>query len=155
MSSPPWPGLRQEKTELWLCAQSTQAWTHCCSTEEARPGPKWSGRDWIRCASRWGPTFPYLFRYTHTDTPIIAGMLLAKTIHDKEWNISLFRKRSETLGVPVGACKAALGMVALSSGIELVSGSGVLLLGEVGIGLGPNRGFLYMQINTVRRNLHK
>ncbi len=32
-------------------------------------------------------------------------------------------------------------MVALSSGIELVSGSGVLLLGEMGIGLGPNRGF--------------
>lgn len=35
-------------------------------------------------------------------------------------------------------------MVALSSGTELVSGSGVLLLGEVGIGLGPNRGFLLL-----------
>lgn len=55
----------------------------------------------------------------------------------------------------MGACNAELGMVALSSGTELVSGSGVLLLGEVGIGLGPIRAFLCIQINTVRRNLHK
>lgn len=53
----------------------------------------------------------------------------------------------ETLAVPVGACRAALGMVALSSGTELVSGSGVLLLGEVGIRLGTNRGFLCIQRN--------
>lgn len=58
-------------------------------------------------------------------------------------NIKIFK----TLAVPVGACRAALGMVALSSGTELVSGSGVLLLGEVGIGLGTNRGFLCIQRN--------
>lgn len=66
MTSPPCPDLRQEKTVPWLWAESTQAWTHCCSTEEARPGPKWSGSCWIRRWSRWGPTLPYLFRYTQT-----------------------------------------------------------------------------------------
>ena len=45
--------------------------------------------------------------------------------------------------VPVGACRAELGMVALSRGTELVSGSGVLLVGEVGMGLGGTRGFLW------------
>lgn len=57
----------------------------------------------------------------------------------------------KTLAVPVGACRAALGMVALSSGTELVSGSGVLLLGEVGIGLGINLGFLCMQIKDIKQ----
>ncbi len=66
MTSPPCPDLRQEKTVPWLWAESTQAWTHCWSTEEARPGPKWSGSCWIRRWSKWGPTLPYLFRYTQT-----------------------------------------------------------------------------------------
>lgn len=44
--------------------------------------------------------------------------------------------------VPVGACSAELGMVALSRGTVLVSGSGVLLVGDVGTGLGTTRGFL-------------
>lgn len=46
------------------------------------------------------------------------------------------------VSVPVGACMAALGMVALSSGTELVSGSGVLLVGDVGTGSEATRGFL-------------
>lgn len=37
---------------------------------------------------------------------------------------------------------AALGMVALSSGTELVSGSGVLLVGDVGTGSETKRCFL-------------
>lgn len=44
--------------------------------------------------------------------------------------------------VPVGACSAELGMVALSRGTVLVSGSGVLVVGDVGTGLGTTRGFL-------------
>lgn len=44
--------------------------------------------------------------------------------------------------VPVGACSADLGMVALSRGTVLVSGSGVLVVGDVGTGLGTTRGFL-------------
>lgn len=60
--SPPCPDFRQAKTVAWWWAESTQAWTHCWSTDEARPGPKWSGRCWIRCWSKWGPTFPYLFK---------------------------------------------------------------------------------------------
>lgn len=48
----------------------------------------------------------------------------------------------QTMLVPVGACIAALGMVALSSGTELVSGSGVLLVGDVGIGSEATRCFL-------------
>lgn len=51
-------------------------------------------------------------------------------------------------GVPVGACSAELGMVALSRGTVLVSGSGVLLVGDVGTGLGTTRGFLWMQTHT-------
>lgn len=46
--------------------------------------------------------------------------------------------------VPVGACSAELGMVALSRGTVLVSGSGVLLVGDVGTGLGTTRGFLWI-----------
>lgn len=60
--SPPCPDFRRAKTVAWLWAESTQAWTHCWSTDEARPGPKWSGSCWIRCRSKWGPTFPYLFK---------------------------------------------------------------------------------------------
>lgn len=45
--------------------------------------------------------------------------------------------------VPVGACSADLGMVALSRGTVLVSGSGVLVVGEMGTGSGTTRGFLY------------
>lgn len=45
--------------------------------------------------------------------------------------------------VPVGACSADLGMVALSRGTVLVSGSGVLVVGDVGTGLGTTRGFLF------------
>lgn len=45
--------------------------------------------------------------------------------------------------VPVGACSADLGMVALSRGTVLVSGSGVLIVGDVGTGLGTTRGFLF------------
>lgn len=42
----------------------------------------------------------------------------------------------------MGAWSAELGMVALSWGTVLVSGSGVLLMGDVGTGLGTSRGFL-------------
>lgn len=52
--------------------------------------------------------------------------------------------------VPVGACSAELGMVALSRGTVLVSGSGVLLVGDVGTGLGTTRGFLWIQTHTFR-----
>ena len=47
--------------------------------------------------------------------------------------------------VPVGAWSAEFGMVALSRGTVLVSGSGVLLVGDVGTGLGTTRGFLWIQ----------
>ena len=50
--------------------------------------------------------------------------------------------------VPVAACKAALGMMALSRGTVLVSGSGILLLGETGTGLGTTRGFLCSHRHT-------
>lgn len=39
-------------------------------------------------------------------------------------------------------------MVALSRGTVLVSGSGVLMVGDVGTGLGATRGFLYIQKHT-------
>lgn len=52
--------------------------------------------------------------------------------------------------LPVGACRAELGMVALSSGTVLVSGSGVLLVGDVGAGLGTTLGFLCTNIHTLR-----
>lgn len=58
--------------------------------------------------------------------------------------------RSVGSRVPVGACSAELGMVALSSGTVLVSGSGVLLVGDVGTGLGTTRGFLWIQTHTIR-----
>lgn len=44
--------------------------------------------------------------------------------------------------LPVGACMAELGMVAASWGTVLVSGSGVLVVGEVGGGFSKVRGFL-------------
>lgn len=47
--------------------------------------------------------------------------------------------------IPVGACSAELGMVALSRGTVLVSGSGVLVVGDAGTGLGTTRGFLCIQ----------
>lgn len=50
-----------------------------------------------------------------------------------------------TTVLPVGACSAELGMVALSWGTVLVSGSGVLLVGDVGTGLGSTRGFLCLR----------
>lgn len=50
--------------------------------------------------------------------------------------------------VPVGACSADLGMVALSRGTVLVSGSGVLVVGDVGTGLGTTRGFLFDKKHT-------
>lgn len=52
--------------------------------------------------------------------------------------------------LPVGACRAELGIVALSRGTVLVSGSGVLLVGEVGAGLGTSLGFLCTSIYTQR-----
>lgn len=50
--------------------------------------------------------------------------------------------------VPVAACKAVLGMVALSRGTVLVSGSGILLLGETGTGLDTTRCFLCSHRHT-------
>lgn len=41
-------------------------------------------------------------------------------------------------------------MVALSRGTVLVSGSGVLLVGDVGTGLVTTRGFLWIQTHTSR-----
>lgn len=55
--------------------------------------------------------------------------------------------------VPVGACRAELGMVALSVGTVLVSGSGVLLVGDVGTGLAATRGFLWKRQTCTLRNL--
>lgn len=49
---------------------------------------------------------------------------------------------SRPLLLPVGACMAELGMVAASWGTVLVSGSGVLVVGEVGGRLSKVRGFL-------------
>lgn len=44
--------------------------------------------------------------------------------------------------VPVGAWSAERGMVALSRGTVLVSGSGVLVVGDVGTGFCVTLGFL-------------
>lgn len=44
--------------------------------------------------------------------------------------------------LPVGACMAELGIVAASWGTVLVSGSGVLVVGEVGAGFSNVLGFL-------------
>lgn len=44
--------------------------------------------------------------------------------------------------LPVGTCIAELGIVAASCGTVLVSGSGVLVVGEVGAGFSDIRGFL-------------
>lgn len=49
----------------------------------------------------------------------------------------------------MGACSAELGMVALSWGTVLMSGSGVLLVGDVGTGLGITRGFLCLNIHMI------
>lgn len=105
---------------------------------------------WLDTACiQMGTHFPVLIQiHTYWDTQIIAGKMLAKILSDKDWNIYLGKDLRHFI-VPVGACRAALGMVALSSGTELVSGSGVLLLGEVGIGLGPNLGFLCIKIIMV------
>lgn len=43
----------------------------------------------------------------------------------------------------MGAWSAERGMVALSRGTVLVSGSGVLVVGDVGTGFCVTRGFLY------------
>lgn len=45
--------------------------------------------------------------------------------------------------VPVGAGSADLGMVALSRGTVLAPGSGVLVIGDVGTGLGTTPLFLF------------
>lgn len=50
----------------------------------------------------------------------------------------------------MGACSAELGMVAWSWGTVLVSGSGVLLVGDAGTRLGITRGFLYVNINILQ-----
>lgn len=53
-----------------------------------------------------------------------------------------FYSQYHDLLLPVGACMAELGMVAASWGTVLVSGSGVLVVGEVGGGFSKVRGFL-------------
>lgn len=57
----------------------------------------------------------------------------------------LSEELSEVIGsssLPVGACIAELGIVAASCGTVLVSGSGVLVVGEVGAGFSNVRSFL-------------
>lgn len=52
------------------------------------------------------------------------------------------QEKAVGLLLPVGACMAAHGMVAASCGTVLVSGSGVLFVGEVGTWFSKRRGFL-------------
>lgn len=73
---------------------------------------------------------------------------------DRGLTIGMRQDKVQTLGpgaccsqhhdllLPVGACMAELGMVAASWGTVLVSGSGVLVVGEVGGGFIKVRGFL-------------
>lgn len=62
-------------------------------------------------------------------------------IRKYKWAWNMLYWSSELL-LPVGACMAELGMVAASWGTVLVSGSGVLVVGEVGGGFSKLRGFL-------------
>lgn len=72
------------------------------------------------------------------DKGLVIGQNKRKCRH---WGRDLVQLGSSLL-LPVGACMAELGMVAASWGTVLVSGSGVLVVGELGGGFSKVRGFL-------------
>lgn len=72
------------------------------------------------------------------DTGLFIGVRQGK-VQTRAWGLLPL---VHDLLLPVGACMAELGMVAASWGTVLVSGSGVLVVGEVGGGFSKVRGFL-------------